>query len=615
MSPNPDPTPTDGAGDSKPVPGDDAKKKESRDHRRVEKYVARGRWFAAFAAVLLNRPLRKAGGRTLLGMRIGGARGMGFIGEELTQIIGVGWTLVEIRWVGLVLMNLFLYWAFPVWGPLHVLVNFIAFLVLEHFSNAWMLQRVITMITVKLGAGFAQKLDKSSWGAFWKSIFSALGESGSDVGYETYDIVRKIANEQHYYAVACFICAFGMFGATQMAWASIPAASIAAYILWKITTAGGNNKSADGAHVVTKAEYNTIKRQRDEAGKIVWKDGMGRKFALPWFQSKLQLGMAGLIAAILVGSWTAAFIYRNDTDHDGLSNYDEMIYHTNPLVADTDHDGTSDGDEVRMGTNPLVAFDKDPKAARIANNTQWERTMDVSMRLRADSLRVIQRIREDSLRTVEMSGVRATKGVDGDSVTVCTDSLKTAGVVSTDCGPDGPAPGPWNGSQVAQVRSHRMPELDFERSMPGRFVAGLTNMRIFGYGFAQTYFGTLALGLIAILLAIKGAKWPWYASLLMYLVLIWAFPNITGLFFSIGFFIISAVYVISHGIALVQLSSTRRMGWLPIMTAMSFAFGIWSLHTMWNMPLNIAIVFATLGLVLTVIITTDRLKAIPAAAD
>ncbi len=44
---------------------------------------------------------------------------------------------------------------------------------------------------------------------------------------------------------------------------------------------------------------------------------------------------------------------NTDTDHDGLSDYDEInIYHTNPYLKDTDGDGISDGQEVKDGTNP-----------------------------------------------------------------------------------------------------------------------------------------------------------------------------------------------------------------------------------------------------------------------
>ena len=58
---------------------------------------------------------------------------------------------------------------------------------------------------------------------------------------------------------------------------------------------------------------------------------------------------------------------REDFDHDGLANIEEFRAHTNPAVKDTNHDGTSDAnadpdgdrltnaDELLCGTNPLVA--------------------------------------------------------------------------------------------------------------------------------------------------------------------------------------------------------------------------------------------------------------------
>jgi len=44
---------------------------------------------------------------------------------------------------------------------------------------------------------------------------------------------------------------------------------------------------------------------------------------------------------------------KADTDNDGLTNYEEYLNNTNPLVADTDHDGAKDGWEVKYGFDPL----------------------------------------------------------------------------------------------------------------------------------------------------------------------------------------------------------------------------------------------------------------------
>lgn len=46
----------------------------------------------------------------------------------------------------------------------------------------------------------------------------------------------------------------------------------------------------------------------------------------------------------------------SDTDFDSLSDYDEVyLYYTNPLNEDTDGDGVTDGKEILIGSDPLVA--------------------------------------------------------------------------------------------------------------------------------------------------------------------------------------------------------------------------------------------------------------------
>jgi hypothetical protein len=43
-----------------------------------------------------------------------------------------------------------------------------------------------------------------------------------------------------------------------------------------------------------------------------------------------------------------------DTDNDGLKDWEESLWNTNPKVYDTDGDGTSDGEEIDIGRNPLL---------------------------------------------------------------------------------------------------------------------------------------------------------------------------------------------------------------------------------------------------------------------
>ncbi len=67
-----------------------------------------------------------------------------------------------------------------------------------------------------------------------------------------------------------------------------------------------------------------------------------------------------------------AALQAADTDHDGLSDYDEIyIFHTSAFNADSDSDGIPDGDEVRNGTDPNCPSGKECRIATevVATNT------------------------------------------------------------------------------------------------------------------------------------------------------------------------------------------------------------------------------------------------------
>ncbi len=50
---------------------------------------------------------------------------------------------------------------------------------------------------------------------------------------------------------------------------------------------------------------------------------------------------------------------EKDTDGDGLLNWEENLWNTDPNNPDTDKDGTKDGEEVKLGRNPLIAGPND----------------------------------------------------------------------------------------------------------------------------------------------------------------------------------------------------------------------------------------------------------------
>ncbi len=46
-------------------------------------------------------------------------------------------------------------------------------------------------------------------------------------------------------------------------------------------------------------------------------------------------------------------IYTRDSDHDGLTDAQELALGTNPFSSDTDSDGLTDLEEVQQGLNPI----------------------------------------------------------------------------------------------------------------------------------------------------------------------------------------------------------------------------------------------------------------------
>lgn len=48
-----------------------------------------------------------------------------------------------------------------------------------------------------------------------------------------------------------------------------------------------------------------------------------------------------------------------DSDNDGLQDWEEVLWGTDPFNSDTDNDGTTDGAEIAVGRNPLIAGPND----------------------------------------------------------------------------------------------------------------------------------------------------------------------------------------------------------------------------------------------------------------
>jgi len=57
---------------------------------------------------------------------------------------------------------------------------------------------------------------------------------------------------------------------------------------------------------------------------------------------------------LLTGTETIIKSQSIDTDNDGLKDWEEELYKTDPLNPDTDNDGYLDGEEINSGHNPLI---------------------------------------------------------------------------------------------------------------------------------------------------------------------------------------------------------------------------------------------------------------------
>lgn len=85
-----------------------------------------------------------------------------------------------------------------------------------------------------------------------------------------------------------------------------------------------------------------------------------------------------------------------DSDHDGLKDWEEALWHTDPHNPDTDGDGTPDGEEVRLGRNPLIPGPNDylstttPQQPASSTDlaTSGNLTESVSTKLMAELIRV-----------------------------------------------------------------------------------------------------------------------------------------------------------------------------------------------------------------------------------
>src|SRR3989344_5268420 len=76
-----------------------------------------------------------------------------------------------------------------------------------------------------------------------------------------------------------------------------------------------------------------------------------------------------------VSTVTTNRLLAKDTDEDGLKDWEEQLWKSDPLKPDSDSDGTPDGLEIKNGRNPTVAgpndkLDLDTVTSKINTETE-----------------------------------------------------------------------------------------------------------------------------------------------------------------------------------------------------------------------------------------------------
>lgn len=83
--------------------------------------------------------------------------------------------------------------------------------------------------------------------------------------------------------------------------------------------------------------------------------------------------------ATTVSTNTTNKLLAKDTDEDGLKDWEEQLWKTDPLNPDSDGDGTPDGEEIKSGRNPTIAGPNDKlDLDTIENKINTETESDLS---------------------------------------------------------------------------------------------------------------------------------------------------------------------------------------------------------------------------------------------
>lgn len=118
-----------------------------------------------------------------------------------------------------------------------------------------------------------------------------------------------------------------------------------------------------------------------------------------WFMLKKNEDPKPKILTIAGKTQTRGEFTTKDSDQDGLKDWEEIIYGTNPNNPDTDGDNTIDGDEIVLNRNPLVSGPDDQ--VKIDNLEQI-----------ADSEDLIRNLGDRNLTQTLVHRILGTRGID-----------------------------------------------------------------------------------------------------------------------------------------------------------------------------------------------------------
>ncbi|MEK9209501.1 MAG: thrombospondin type 3 repeat-containing protein [Patescibacteria group bacterium] len=109
-----------------------------------------------------------------------------------------------------------------------------------------------------------------------------------------------------------------------------------------------------------------------------------------------------------------------DSDADGLKDWEEVLWGANPNKADTDADGTADGKEIEQNRNPLIAGPEDSlslSASRVAPETALDKPLSLTEQIGREFL--------TNYLTFKKSGERVDSYTQADLIKAMLNGLKT----------------------------------------------------------------------------------------------------------------------------------------------------------------------------------------------